>query len=271
MGYSKVNLNIDEGVGLITLDDPAERNVLSDQMLCELTDALTHCNDEVVRAVVITGKETHFCSGIDVDKLYRVLKDDGSKELSMYLFRLTENIHENVISKIRKLCKPVIASINGLVLGEGLGLALACDLRIAAQDARFLLGYPSIGTTATCGITYYLPRLIGPAYASELFMLNQPVSAGRALEVGLVNRVVPADNLNRHAMELARRLAVGPTLAYGRTKLLMDNSWAGDLNAGLDQEAKTIADMALSQDVEERLNAFIEKRPPKFKSANNSD
>ena len=267
MECSKVNLKIDEGVGFITLNNPLERNVISEQMLSELEAALRHCNDEIVRVVVITGKGAHFCSGVDVDKLHHVLKDDGSHELSAYLFRLTNKIHKDVISKIRQLRKPVIASINGLVLGEGLGLALACDLRIAAKDARFLLGYTNIGTTATCGITYYLPRLIGSACASELFMLNQPISAGRALEVGLVNRVVPADDLNRHATELARRLATGPTLAYGRTKLLMDNSWSGDLISGLDQEARTIAEMALTGDVEEGINAFIEKRRPKFKDA----
>ena len=265
MVQQKVKFQLEHGVGRITLNDPEEHNTLSPQMMEELSKALDRCDDEGVRVVVITGSKGYFCSGIDVKELYQTLKEEGAQELSSHLRCLTDQLHQGIIAKIRQLSKPVIASVNGVAAGAGLGLSLACDLRIAAEDARFLLGYSNIGATANGGITYYLPRLVGAGCAAELFLLNQPISAQRALEVGLVNRLVPAQELERHTMELAVRLASGPTLAYGRVKSLMDHAWTAELNSQLTQEDQAFSEMALTGDLQEGITAFVEKRLPKFK------
>ena len=265
MVQQKVKFQLEHGVGRITLDHPEEHNTLSPQIMEELSRTLERCDDESVRVVVISGSKGYFCSGIDVKELYQVLKKEGSQKLSSHLSCVTEQLHQGIIARIRQLPKPVIASINGVAVGAGLGLSLACDLRIAAEDARFLLGYSNIGATANSGITYYLPRLVGAGCAAELFLLNQPISAQRALEVGLVNRVVSAQELEHHTIELAVRLASGPTLAYGRVKSLMDHAWTASLDSQLAQEAQAFSEMVLTGDLQEGITAFVEKRLPKFK------
>ena len=148
-----------------------------------------------------------------------------------------------------------------------MGLALACDLRLASEKARFFMAYAGIGATADGGSTYFLPRLLGPAMAMEVYLMNQPISAERALEMGLVNRVVPTEELERHATELAGRLASGPTVAFGKVKALMEASWSTNLAAQLEAETTAISDIALTHDFQEGVTAFVEKRAPRFTGA----
>ena len=264
MTGNEVKFESSGGVATITLNRPDVRNALSPNTMDELVSAVEACREPEVRAVVLTGAGGAFCSGADVRGFTDNLKD-GPEQLSAHLRSQAGRLHTDVILAIRTLPKPVIAAVGGVAAGGGLGLALACDLRLASENARFFMAYASIGATADGGSTYYLPRLLGPALAMEVYLMNQPISAQRALEMGLVNRLVPADELERHATELAARLASGPTVAFGKVKALMDASWSSDLASQLDAETDAISDIALTHDFQEGVTAFVEKRAPKFR------
>ena len=263
MDQENVNTRREGAVATITLNRPEVRNALSLDMVEALGTALEQCRAADVRAVVIAGSGGAFCSGGDVRGFTDAMAR-GTQELSSHMKGLADRFHRSVVLKIRELPKPVIASIGGVAAGGGFSLALACDLRIASRDARFYLAYSNIGATADGGSTYYLPRLVGPGLAMEVYLMNQPISAQRAMEMGLVNRVVPPEELEKHTLETAQRLASGPTLAYGRVKTLMDNAWSTDLAPHLDQEAVALGDIALTSDFQEGITAFVDKRQPRF-------
>ena len=263
MSGMDVRLEQSGGVITVTLDRPQVRNALSPEAMGQLVSALEECRDPQVRAVVLTGAGGAFCSGADVGSFMDNLKG-GPEALSAHLKVQAGRLHRGVITAIRALPKPVIAAVDGVAAGGGLGLALACDLRLASDRARFVMAYAGIGATADGGSTYFLPRLVGPALALEMYMVNQPIGAERALEMGLVNRVVPSDELQQHAAELASRLALGPTAAFGRVKALMDASWSTGLASQLDAETAAISDAALTHDFQEGVTAFVEKRAPRF-------
>lgn len=263
MPGSEVRLEKVGEVATITLDRPKVRNALSPSTMDELASAVEACREPDVRAVVLTGAGGAFCSGADVRDFTANLKD-GPEQLSAHLRYQADRLHTEVILAIRTLPKPVIAAVGGVAAGGGVGLALACDLRLASDKARFFMAYSSIGSTADGGSTYFLPRLLGPALAMEVYLMNQPISAQRALEIGLVNRVVPAEELERHATELAGHLACGPTVAFGKVKHLMDASWSTDRASQLEAETSAISDIALTHDFQEGITAFVEKRAPRF-------
>ena len=263
MDQSKVSFEKDGGVATITINRPEARNALSLDMVADISARLDECAGKDVRAVVITGSGPAFCSGADVREFSQML-ERGKEELSAHLRSLAGHIHDDVVMKIRHLPKPVIASINGVAAGAGFSLALACDLRIVSQDVRLVMAYANIGATADGGSTYYLPRLLGQGRAMEIYLMNQPISAQRALEMGLVNLVTPTDELEKHTLELARRMASGPTEAYGRVKELMYRTWDSDLASQLDAETANIGEIALTRDFQEGVTAFVEKRPPQF-------
>ena len=264
MGQQKITFHKEGGVATITLNRPDVRNALSPDMLEDFAGLLDDCMDRDVRAVVITGSGGAFCSGADVRDFTQVL-DKGPQELSAHLQYVAALLHRSVVLKVRHLPKPVIASVGGVAAGAGFSLALACDLRIASDNARFFLAYANIGATADGGSTYYLPRLLGPARAMEVYLMRQPINAQVALEMGLVNQVVPADEIEKHTIEMAQSLASGPTVAYGRVKALMDRSWTSDLASQLDEETQAISDITLTRDFQEGITAFVEKRPPQFR------
>ena len=252
------------GVAAITLNRPEARNALSPEMMDDLADALERSGNTGVRAVLITGSGGAFCAGADVRGFTQAL-EKGPAEISAHLEDQAGKLHRQVILKIRQLPKPVIAAVDGVAAGAGVGLALACDLRIASESARFVLAYSNIGATADGGSTYFLPRLVGPGRTMELYLLNEPVGAQRALELGLVNRVVAAEDLQEESKELARRLASGPTAAYGRAKALIDRLGPSKrLESQLDEETKAIAEITQTHDFQEGIRAFVEKRPPQF-------
>ena len=266
MADRDVRLEKSGAVATVTLDRPEVRNALSADTMDRLVSALDECRNSQVRAVVLTGAGGAFCSGADVRGFTNVL-ESGTEQLSAHLRQQAARLHRDVVLAIRTLPKPVIAAVDGVAAGGGLGLALACDLRLASEKARFVMAYAGIGATADGGSTYYLPRLVGPALAMEMYLVNEPIRAKRALEMGLVNRVVPGEELQRHAAELAGRLASGPTVAFGRVKALMDASWSADLGSQLDAETAAISEIALTDDFQEGVTAFVEKRAPRFRGA----
>lgn len=264
MGGNLVSLRKQDGVGIITLNRPEARNALSPSMFDELGQAVLSCQSSQVRAVIISGSGGSFCAGADVKDFVNQLESGGPEGLHEHLRRLANTFHRDVILAIRGLEKPVIASIDGVAAGGGLSLALACDLRIASDSARFLMAYAGIGATADGGSTYLLPRLVGTARAMELYLSDQPIGAQRALELGLVNQVYATAELEQSTLEFAARLAQGPTVAYGRVKALFDSSWDAGLAGQLDLETGDISGITLTADFQEGIKAFNEKRRPRF-------
>ncbi|GIS83296.1 MAG: hypothetical protein CM1200mP15_19280 [Dehalococcoidia bacterium] len=179
------------------------------------------------------------------------------------IYGLLRALHNEFIIPIRMLDKPVMLR-KGVAAGAGFSLALACDLRIASSNARFLMAYGNIGATADGGSTYLLPRLLGMGKAIELYTASQPIGAEYARELGLVEQVIPSENFERHSLEIAHRLAKNPTLAYGKVKQLLNNSWSQDLESQLKAETNAIGEIAHSADFQEGIKAFTQKRMPWF-------
>ena len=252
----KVSLTTEGGVALVTLNAPEARNALTNETIDELSDAFAECRSGAVRAVVLTGSGNAFCSGADLREFYSWL-ELGEEEFSARVQAIADRIHTKVIETIRNLPKPVVASVNGVAAGAGAAIALACDFRIASEEARFFLAFANIGATADSGSTYYLPRLVGQAKAMEIYLMKQPMSAQACLEAGLFNRVCAPDKLGEHTMEIAHQLASGPTVAYGRVKALMDRSWTADLHVQLKEEAEMLGASGLTHDFQEGVRAFM--------------
>ena len=253
-----------DGVGIITMNRPESRNALTPEMVSEMGEAIEACQMPDVRAVLLTGAGGGFCSGADLKDLVSRQEEAGAKGLSQYLRSLADDLHRGVILAIRQLEKPVVAAVNGVAAGAGFSLALACDLRLVSSSARFLMAYANIGCTADGGSTYMLPRLVGLGKAMEIYTASQPMSAEYAREMGLVNQIIPAETFERHSLEIASRLAQGPTAAYARVKALFNASWDSSLEAQLDAETLAISQIALTQDFQEGIKAFTQKRQPWF-------
>ncbi len=264
MAFETITFEKMDGVGIITMNRPESRNALILQMVAEMGEAIQACKRPDVRAVLLTGAGGGFCSGADLKLLVETLDGEDPKKLQEYIRTLADDLHHKVVLELRGLKKPVVAGINGVAAGAGFSLTLGCDIRVAAQGARFLMAYANIGAPADGGSTYLLPRLVGAGRAMELYLASQPLSAQGALEIGLVTQVVEDEALHRHAMETAVRLAQGPTVAYGRVKALFDNSWDTDIAAQLDAETEGIANSGLTADFQEGIKAFAERRQARF-------
>jgi 2-(1,2-epoxy-1,2-dihydrophenyl)acetyl-CoA isomerase len=264
MAMTEITFEKMDGVGIITMDRPESRNALTPNMVSEMGEAIEACKQPDVRAVLLTGAGGGFCSGADLKFLLETMEKGDQEGLKDYIATLANDLHHKVVTGLRRLEKPVVAGINGVAAGAGFSLTLACDIRVAARGARFLMAYANIGAPADGGSTYLLPRLIGASRAMQMYLASQPTSAEAALEMGLVNQVVEDDALHQHAMETAVRLAQGPTAAFARVKALFDSSWENDLATQLDLETTAFADISLTSDFQEGIKAFTERRQARF-------
>ena len=246
-------------VATITLNRPDRYNALNGQMVEELLEAVLTCHeDRAVRAVVLMGAGKAFCAGGDVREL---IEHTGT--LALHVKRLLALLH-SVISCICRMSKPVIAGVGGVAAGAGMGLAMACDLAVAAESARFTMAYTKIGATPDVGSSYFLPRLVGLRRAMELTFTNRVLTADEAKEWGLVNRVVPDAQFVAAVHVLANELAAGPALALGRAKRLLYMGDQASLETQMESEAKLIALSSQTADFREGMQAFTEKRAPAF-------
>lgn len=262
-----VKLTRRDSLSVITVDRPESRNALTPAMISALGQAIESCQHRDVRAVLITGTGGAFCSGADINDLLSHHETGGGEALSQHLRGLADEFHQRVILGIRLLEKPVVAAVNGVAAGAGFSLALACDLRLASQNSRFLMAYANIGVTADGGSTYLLPRLVGLGRAMEIYTASQPMSAEYAREMGLVNQVIPQANFEQHSLEIATRLAQGPTIAYGQVKALFNRSWDSTLQSQLEAETNAIGQIAFTKDFQEGIAAFTQKRQPWFQGS----
>lgn len=257
MLYETIIFEAKDGVATLTLNRPDVFNSLNDALAEEVLDALKQvAKDASVRALLVTGAGKAFCAGQDL----KSLSDVGSRSISEHL-DLTWN---PIVRRLRELEKPSVAAINGVAAGAGCSLALACDLRVASEAASLRVVFSRVGLVPDSGATWALPRLVGMGKALELAYLAEPVDAQSALQLGLVNRVVPADRLLEEAGALARRLAEGPTLAYGLTKRAMNRASTMAFHEALEYEAMLQDVAGRSADHTEGVRAFIEKRPARF-------
>jgi len=258
----KVLTEMKDGVSYITLNRPEALNALNDELTSGLRDAIFAAeNDPSVRAVVIQGGD-HFMAGGDL-KWFSESLDLPPSEKRIKFEAFINLVHPAIVS-IRRMPKPVIASVNGACAGFGLSLMMACDLTIASEKAYFTLAYSLIGVTPDGGSTYALPRLLGLKRAAEIAFLGDRFDAATAERYGLVNWVVPAESLAAETEKIAGRLAQGPTAVYGRTKALLQRSLDTPLEAQLQREAEAFATSAAEPNFKEGIEAFIGKRKASF-------
>src|SRR5712692_6799453 len=245
MDFSTLLFEIDSGVATITLNRPDVLNSFNRDMRRELRSAFS--------AIEGDAAGRGFCAGQD-------LREDIGQVIGETL----RDEYNPVIRAMRELPKPIVGAINGVAAGAGCSLALACDLRVASDQASFLQAFVRIGLVPDSGSSFFLPQLIGMTRAAEMVFLAEPVPAARALELGLVNRVAPTDQLLPAARELALKLAQLPTKAIGQAKRQLNLALSGGLEAVLEEEASGQAMAAQTYDHQEGVKAFREKRDPKF-------
>ena len=255
----------------LTLNRPDRLNALSGEMLDRLREALLRCDDDAsVGAVVLTGAGRGFCAGGDVKRMADAQSltegalgeaggGEGSDEVAVPRDKM------DISRLLHELSKPTIAMVNGPAAGAGLALALACDLRIAGASATFTTAFAKVGLSGDFGGSYFMMQLVGSAKARELYFLSPSMGAQEALALGLVNQVVPDAELGQATAVLARRLAQGPTVAYGQMKRNFNTADSGNLAALLDSEARHQIAAGKTADHREAARSFVEKRTPVFR------
>lgn len=248
---------VEGGVATLTLDRPEALNALTIPLKIALLAALEAIRaDRSIRAVILTGAGRAFCAGQDLSERDGPDAPPLDEEL--------RDRYEPIVRAMVGLDRPIIGAINGVAAGAGASLALACDLRIAALSARFVLAFGRIGLVPDSGATWFLPRIVGSARAAELALLGTSLDAAEAARIGLVSRVVPDDALAAAAAEMAGNLADGAPLAAAATKRLLSEAWTTDLDGALAAEREAQGRLGASRDHAEGLAAFRAKRPPRF-------
>lgn len=261
MHYEKINFDIRDQIAWITINRESSFNALDLQSMQELMDIANRCSsDRSIRAAVLTGSGAKaFCAGGDVADFA-----ENADRVTLLLKEMTTCLH-TAISRFARMDAPLIARVNGVAAGAGLSLVACCDLAICTTESKFTSAYTAIGLTPDGSSTWFLSRIIGTRRAMELYLTNRTLTAAEALDWGLVNRVVSADELDSEVTALATKLAKGPTKAHGGIKKLLQMSLNDSLESQMERETRTIVDMSTSEDGIEGVKAFSEKRKPDFK------
>lgn len=254
-----ITTQIENKIATLTLNRPEVFNSFNREMALLLQNQLDSCEkNPEIRAIVITGSGKAFCAGQD-------LKEVTSPELNPGFKKILEEHYNPIISRIRKIEKPIIAAVNGVAAGAGANIALACDVVVASDKASFIQAFSKIGLVPDSAGTFFLPRLIGFQKASALMMLGEKVPAAEAERLGMVYKVVPSENFSEEINTIATLMANMPTKALGLTKRLLNNSMQNTLEAQLNLESKLQIESAQSEDYAEGVDAFVNKRKPNFK------
>jgi 2-(1,2-epoxy-1,2-dihydrophenyl)acetyl-CoA isomerase len=254
---AELRLEVAERVATITLDRPAALNALTVPLKQELLGAFVRVDsDPDIHAIVLTGAGRAFCAGQDL----RERLEPGAAPLEVEI----RERYNPVILAMRRLEKPIVGAINGIAAGAGASLAFACDLRIAAEGASFLLAFGRVGLIPDSGATWFVPRLVGAARAAEMALTGEPLSAADAERFGLVARIVPAEAVVAEAQALAARLAAMAPRALALTKRALEASWTASLEEQLELEAELQGIAGATADHAEGIAAFMEKRSPRF-------
>ena len=267
-----------DGVGLITLNRPDSLNAMGGRLIPMLAQYLKECEGErTVRCVAITGSGRGFCAGGDVKGMQTrndvnaaaaaEADSNPAARLVNWLDRNTADLresHDATSLRLHTMGKPTVALVNGVAVGAGFSVALACDIRIASDKARFGTAFRNVGLSGDFGGSYFLQRLIGAGKARELYFTAEILDAAKALELGIVNRVVRHEEFMAEGLAFCAKLAAGPTASFGRMKRNLNLAETGTLDEVLDQEALHMRISGLSADSREAVRAFVEKREPNF-------
>ncbi len=259
--FETVDYQINENVVVVTMNRPDALNALSLQLTKDLRSAIEKAVEDNARVVILTGKGRAFCAGGDLREMHSMWEKEG--RIEAFLEEPLEALHE-VIKLIRETPIPFIASVNGVCAGAGSNFALACDMVFAAEEASFNEAFVRIGLSPDCGGSFFLPRAIGSKLAAEMFMTGSTISAERAFEMGMINRVVPLEVLEQETLVMANKLAFAPTAVIGRIKQMLNATFSNDLQSQLELEHKLQLESGKAEDFKEGVSAFFEKRPPKF-------
>ena len=261
MSNETIKLEMAGQVCVLTLNRPDRLNALTVEVAKDFKAAVAKALDDGARVIVLTGEGNAFCAGGDLRDMQEMASREGRLEA---FFDEPLRILNEVVLLIRQTPVPFIAAINGVAAGGGCNLALACDLVVAAESAKFNQAFVKIGLVPDCGGTFILPRLVGWKRAAELMFTGDMITAQRAAEIGMINSVAPDGELRQRVMALAERLAQSPTAAIAQMKKLLDASAANDYGSQLDLEREAQIEAGKSKDFVEGVSAFLEKRPPRF-------
>jgi 2-(1,2-epoxy-1,2-dihydrophenyl)acetyl-CoA isomerase len=255
----EIELKIENDIAFIALNRPDVFNSFNREMALLLQNVLDQCQtDATVRAIVLTGNGKAFCAGQD-------LKEVTSPELNPGFRKILEEHYNPIIQRIRTIEKPIVAAVNGVAAGAGANIALACDIVVATENASFIQAFSKIGLVPDSAGTFFLPRLIGFQKASALMLLGDKVSASQAEQMGMIFKVFTEENFQEEVNKLAVTLAQMPTKALGLTKRLLNQSMNNNLDQQLDMESDLQIEASSSNDYNEGVTAFVEKRKPEFK------
>jgi len=257
--YKYLEFSVEDSIATITLNRPEAANALNIELASELNHVTNICqHDNNVRAVILTGNGKLFCAGGDLSSMAT-----AGEKVDLALKELTDQCH-SAFTSLMRMRAPVIIAVNGAAAGIGLSLALIGDITIASDKASFTTAYTAAGLSPDGGATYLLPRAIGFKRAKEMMLTNRKVGATDALDWGMVNQLVSHESLLDEAHSIAKRLAQGPTNAFGSVKSLMLSGFAESLESQMALEAEAIGKNAVSSDGQEGINAFLERRRPDF-------
>ena len=261
MSFDTVLYSLENGVATVTMNRPEALNALSLQLTLDLAAAIRQAVADGARAVILTGSGRAFCSGGDLREMRLMWEKEG--RIEAFLEDPLKALHD-VILLIRETPIPFVAAVNGVCAGAGTNFALACDVVFAGDDAVFREAFVRIGLSPDCGGTFFLPRAVGEKIAAELFFTGDAVNAQRAVEIGMINRAVPAATLLEEANKFAAKLAAGPTGSIGRIKRMLNATFSNTLEEQLELEHECQIESGKSDDFKEGVAAFFEKRPPNF-------
>lgn len=257
----EILLTKNEGIATITLNRPDKMNAFNLGMIESWVEALRDCQaDRDIKVVILTGAGKAFCTGGDVS----TMGDSGKITPLVRKTELWEHIHQIALT-LEIMDKPVIAALNGVAVGAGLDMALMCDMRFAADTAKFSEGYVKVGLMPGDGGTYFLPRLVGTAKAMEMIITGEFIDAAEAHRIGMVNRVYPAESLMDETYAFAKKIADGPSVAIGMIKRAIYHNARMDLRSSLDMISSHMAILFMTDDHQEGKTAMQERRQPKFK------
>ncbi len=259
--FETVNYSIGEDVATITFNRPDALNALSLQLTKDTRSAIEQATNDNARAVIITGSGRAFCAGGDLREMKTMWEAEG--RIEAFLEEPLAALHDVVLT-IRETPIPFIAAVNGVCAGAGTNFALACDMIFASSDASFNEAFVKIGLSPDCGGSFFLPRAVGNKLAAEMFMTGGTISADRAAQIGMINRVVDSEALIEETISVARKLALAPTASIGRIKKMLNATFSNDLKSQLALEHELQIESGKASDFKEGVMAFFEKRPPNF-------
>ncbi|PSP81438.1 enoyl-CoA hydratase [Halobacteriales archaeon QS_1_68_20] len=264
MSDDPVLVDVEDGVATLTLNQPGVRNAMTRDLSRGLVDALERIEGGDARVVVVEGAGPAFCAGGDVNAMVERMVGDMPLSEAVRLVRQTTS---RAVQRLHDFYLPTVAKVDGAAFGAGANLAIATDLQLASDETRISFGFRNVGLAVDSGTSYLLPRLVGENVAKELVFTGERIGADRAKELGLFNRVFPADEFDERADELIEDIAQGPTEALRTSKRLIDQGMESSLSQAMTNEAAAQAAVFETADHEEGVEAFMEKREPDFEGA----